>query len=113
MITTTGIKGIFCYLRNEVTYTKDWMQIVPLWEVKMVNTIKVSPESITKSQEPSNLLFGQSEDIIAQCPLCKTIETVTVGGDSQLITTRKFYQSGKKIYHKCGSAQPCRLFRGQ
>ncbi|MFC1947259.1 hypothetical protein ACFLXY_04980 [Chloroflexota bacterium] len=79
----------------------------------MVKTIEVSPESITKSQEPRTFFPGQSEDFIAQCPLCKTIETVTVGGDSQLITTRKFYQSGRNIYHKCGSTQPCRLFRGQ
>jgi len=79
----------------------------------MVNTTEVSPESITQTQEPKNVLFGQSEEYIAQCPLCKTIETVTIGGGSQLLTTRKFYQSGRYIYHKCGSVQPCRLFRGQ
>ncbi|OGN89686.1 MAG: hypothetical protein A2158_01425 [Chloroflexi bacterium RBG_13_46_14] len=79
----------------------------------MVHKVEVSPESITRSQEPGNFFPGQSEDLIAQCPLCKTIETITVGGDGQLFTTRKFYQSGRNIYHKCGSAQPCRLFRGQ
>ena len=79
----------------------------------MVNTIKISPESTTKTQETGNMLFGRSEDFLAQCPLCKTIETVTVCGDSQLISTLKFYQSGRNIYHRCGSTQPCRLFRGQ
>ena len=79
----------------------------------MVNTIEISPEPITKSKEAVNLSFGQSEEFVAQCPLCKTIETVAIGGDSQLITTRKFYQMGRQIYHKCGSTHPCRLFRGR
>ena len=79
----------------------------------MVNTIKVSPESVTKAQEPVNLFTGPSEDFLAQCPSCKTIETVTISGNSQLITTRKFYQMGRHIYHKCGSTQPCRLFQGR
>src|SRR4030042_1088895 len=113
MITTTSIKGIFCYLRNEVTFKKDSLILILLWEVTMVSTIAITPEPITKTQGPGNVFFGQSEDIIAQCPLCKTIETITVGGDGQLFTTRKFYQSGRNIYHKCGSAQPCRLFRGR
>ena len=79
----------------------------------MVNTIEVSPELTTKSQESVNLFSGPSEDFLAQCPSCKTIETITVSANSQLISTRKFYQMGKNVYHKCGSTQPCRLFRGQ
>ncbi|MBN2077307.1 MAG: hypothetical protein JW762_17305 [Dehalococcoidales bacterium] len=79
----------------------------------MVNTVEVSAESVNASQEPVNLITGPSEDYLAQCPSCKTIETVTIGGNSQLITTRKFYQMGRQIYHKCGSTHPCRLFRGQ
>jgi hypothetical protein len=79
----------------------------------MDKTIEISPETITGTQEPGNFFPGQSEEFIAQCPSCKTIETVTVGGGNQLITTRKFYQSGRNIYHKCGSTQPCRLFRGR
>ena len=79
----------------------------------MVNTIEISPETATKTQESRYLFPVQSEEFVAQCPTCKTIETITIGGDSQLITTRKFFQSEGKIYHKCGSSQPCRLFRGQ
>ena len=79
----------------------------------MVNTVEISPESNTKLQESEKMFFGQSEDIMVQCPLCKTIETVTIGGDGQLFTTRKFYQSERNVYHKCGSIQPCRLFRGR
>ena len=79
----------------------------------MVNTIEVSPESAIKSQELKKFLTGQSEECMVQCPLCKTIETVTIGSDGQLFTTRKFYQIGKSIYHKCGSTQSCRLFRSQ
>jgi phage FluMu protein Com len=79
----------------------------------MVNKIEISPETITGTQESGNFFPRQSEEFMAQCPSCKTIETVAVDGDSQLITTRKFYQSGRNIYHKCGSTQPCRLFRGR
>ena len=79
----------------------------------MVSTIEISPETTTKAQETEKMFFGQSEEFIAQCPLCKTIETIALGSGNQLITTRKFYQSGTNIYHKCGSTQPCRLFRGR
>lgn len=79
----------------------------------MVNTIVISPETTAKTEGPANIFVGPSEDFLAQCPLCKTIETVTISGNSQLITTRKFYQTGRNIYHKCGSTQPCRLFRGR
>lgn len=79
----------------------------------MVSTIKLSPEPITKMQEPENMFFGPAEEFIAQCPSCKTIETVSINSNSRLIATRKFYQSGRNVYHKCGSTQPCRLFRGR
>ena len=79
----------------------------------MVSTIEVSPESVTKTQELKYLLSGQSEECMAQCPSCKAIETITLGFDGQLFTTRKFFQSGRRIYHKCGTDIPCRLFRSQ
>ena len=79
----------------------------------MVNTIKISPESITKPQELRNFLSGQSEEYMVQCPLCKTIETITIGSDGQLFTTRKSYQNCRSVYHKYGAVKPCRLFRSQ
>ncbi len=79
----------------------------------MVNTIVVSTESNIKSRELRDFLSGQSEEYIVQCPSCKSIETVTIGCDGQLFTTRKFYQIGRSVYHKCGAVAPCRLFRGQ
>ena len=79
----------------------------------MVNTSVVSPESIIESQKLKSFPSGQSVEYMVQCPLCKTIETVAIGGNGQLFTTRKFYQIGRSIYHKCGATQACRLFRSQ
>jgi len=50
----------------------------------------------------------EPEDIIAQCPKCKTIETVQFIG-STLTRCRKFSQRDGYVYHDCGSPQPCRL----
>ncbi len=49
-------------------------------------------------------------DVLAQCPKCKTVETVQVVGD-MLTRCRKFSQRGEHIYHDCGSEDPCRLHR--
>ena len=57
-------------------------------------------------------VFMQEDELIAQCPGCKTIETIYFS-NGELISTRKFYGINSHIYHKCGSTQPCRLFRGR
>lgn len=49
-------------------------------------------------------------DILAQCPKCKTVETLQFVGRT-LIPSRKFRQVEGRIYHDCGSLQPCRLHR--
>ena len=47
-------------------------------------------------------------DILVQCPKCKTVETLQFVG-ATLTPSRKFRQEGGRIYHDCGSEQPCRL----
>lgn len=49
------------------------------------------------------------EEAIAFCPRCKALQTVWVKSHT-LMPTRKFTQEGTKIYHDCGSRQPCRLY---
>jgi hypothetical protein len=50
------------------------------------------------------------DEVVALCPKCKTLETLWFTEDG-LMETRKFIQEGTKIYHDCGSDEPCRLFR--
>ena len=49
-------------------------------------------------------------ELIALCRGCLTFETLWFIGDS-LVATRKFVQNGNgKVFHDCGSKEPCRLF---
>ena len=50
------------------------------------------------------------DEIVAFCPGCKTLETLWFN-NGWLMTTRKFNQRGKQIFHDCGTPEPCRLFR--
>jgi hypothetical protein len=49
-------------------------------------------------------------DLMAHCPSCKSFETVWFDG-GVLLSTRKYSQRGDLVYHDCGSARPCRLYR--
>ena len=51
-----------------------------------------------------------ARDVIAQCPKCKTVETIQLIGDT-LAPSRKFRQRDGGVYHDCGADQPCRLHR--
>jgi hypothetical protein len=52
---------------------------------------------------------GEATEMMAYCPGCKAFQTVWLSGGT-LTTTRKFTQIGNRIYHNCGSGQPCRLY---
>jgi hypothetical protein len=54
--------------------------------------------------------FMQEVEIIAQCPGCKTIETIYFS-NGELVSTRKFYSDDTHIYHKCGLGEACSLYR--
>lgn len=49
-------------------------------------------------------------DVFAQCPKCKTVETLQFVGD-RLTPSRKFRQRDGRVYHDCGSDEPCLLRR--
>ena len=68
-----------------------------------------------KENRASNIQNAQSaigsEEALAFCTGCKAVQTVWLSGKT-LLTTRKFKQIGSRIYHECGSIQPCRLYYG-
>jgi hypothetical protein len=47
-------------------------------------------------------------DVLAQCPKCKTVETLQFVGQT-MSPARKFSQKDGRVYHDCGSDKPCRL----
>ena len=68
---------------------------------------------ILKQESDGTEEAGQSTatttgEIIAFCPKCKTVETLWFVGDV-LTQTRKFTQKDVRVYHDCGSNEPCRL----
>jgi hypothetical protein len=48
-------------------------------------------------------------DVVAFCPACKTMETVSLKGEV-LASTSRFTQKGDAVYHACGLDVACRLF---
>lgn len=53
---------------------------------------------------------GEESELLASCPRCKTFETLWFKGDV-LTPTRRFTQGhNQRVYHGCGSHEPCRLF---
>jgi hypothetical protein len=77
-------------------------------------------DSRTNSSSESHCLAGHSvgqkvhfmpkpQDVLVQCPKCKTVETLQFVED-RLIPSQKFSQKDNRIYHACGSNMPCRLY---
>jgi hypothetical protein len=60
---------------------------------------------------PSPTRFNnlESSEVMVFCPACKTFETIWIN-NGRLNQTRRFAQSGGRIYHDCSSNQPCRLY---
>jgi hypothetical protein len=48
-------------------------------------------------------------EVIAICPHCKNLETLSITHD-RLIGARRYNQHNGYIYHDCGSSEPCRLY---
>lgn len=49
------------------------------------------------------------DEVIVVCPKCKTLETLWLSAGF-LIPTRKFRQNGNRVYHDCGSNEPCDFY---
>ena len=52
--------------------------------------------------------IGPTDELVAFCPGCGAFETLWFT-DDVLVPTRKFSQQGPRVFHDCGSAEPCRL----
>lgn len=67
----------------------------------------MQPQSINRTEER----FGAHiRELVVFCPGCKTLETLWFN-KGWLIQTCKFNQQGEQVFHDCGTAQPCRLYR--
>ena len=51
-----------------------------------------------------------SGEVIVHCPGCKALQTVWIEGSRLGSLNRKFHQQGDKVYHECGSEEPCKLY---
>jgi len=51
-----------------------------------------------------------SGEVMAFCPVCKEFQTLWFA-NGKLMQIRKFSQRDGKVYHDCGSDEPCRLYR--
>jgi len=69
----------------------------------------VKKERVSSIQKAEHGIW--SGEAMAFCPLCKALQTIWID-DGTLMPTRKFIQVGNRIYHDCGSRQPCYLFSG-
>jgi len=69
-------------------------------------TARQQKSGATKGARQSTIV--NTDEIIVICPKCKTFETLWFRGDV-LMQTRKFSQEGARVYHDCGSDEPCRL----
>jgi len=65
--------------------------------------------SIVRKTQP--IIAAETNEFIAVCPKCGTLETVWLTKDGLLVPTRKFSQYGARIYHDCGADVPCHLYR--
>ncbi len=71
-------------------------------------TIVIGPGS----KAPGKALWkvdAPAREIVAFCPKCKALETLTYGKEG-IVPTSKFTQRGTAVYHGCGSEIPCRLY---
>ena len=73
-------------------------------------TLRYLRPSWLRPPQPAVHFEPPPSDVLAQCPKCKTMETLQFVGDL-LTPSRKFRQRDGLVYHDCGSERPCRLHR--
>lgn len=66
------------------------------------------PDQMLNAAKDSRSRGIVTDELVAFCPKCKAFETLWFTGD-MLVQTRKFSQDGSRVYHDCGSEEPCRL----
>ena len=69
--------------------------------------IAVKEEKVASVREKK--YATEPEEVMAFCPGCKAFQTVWLDGN-RLMSTRRFTQEGRQVYHNCGAEQPCHLY---
>ncbi|MFC2022785.1 hypothetical protein ACFLTL_01300 [Chloroflexota bacterium] len=72
--------------------------------------VPVSIERRKTTRRGSRIIEADTSGIVAFCPKCKTLETLWFACDI-LIQTTRFHQNSGRVYHECGSVEPCHLYR--
>jgi hypothetical protein len=63
-----------------------------------------------KQAEITDKLGLLTGEVVVSCPHCTALQTLWFA-EGHLTPTRKFTQYANQVFHDCGSAQPCRLYR--
>lgn len=71
--------------------------------------LTIDKKKTSSNETDARPIFMQDDELIAQCPSCKTMETVYFSS-GKLVSTLKFYSDDSRVYHKCGSSEACRLY---
>ncbi len=74
-----------------------------------MSVVLTQPLKCNSTKEIGHRIATENEFIIF-CPKCKAFETVCLI-ENMLVPTKKFSQVGARIYHDCGSKEPCCLYR--
>ena len=73
-------------------------------------TIALVQEIVQSVMELNGRDISSSVDeVIVVCPKCKTLETLWFSA-GLLVPTRKFRQRGGRVYHDCGTTEPCTFY---
>jgi len=92
---------------------------VLLKDVKVISVSTVMYQSFRRGNRISqgramnkavNVVTKMEEEVVVLCPKCKTFETVWLT-NGVIVKTQKFTQEDDRIFHDCGSDEPCRLLR--
>jgi hypothetical protein len=66
-------------------------------------------KKFNSKKEIERRIATEPNDFTILCPKCYAFETVSLI-EGTLVRTKKFSQIGPRIYHDCGSNEPCRLY---
>jgi len=77
-----------------------------------MSVVLTRPRVSNTGRETRPIIAAEANEFMVFCPGCGTFETVWLGEDGLIVPTRKFFQEGSRVYHNCGSGQPCRFYHG-
>jgi len=100
------------YTKNNTT-SSPWPGSLDEMMLRVVDTaspVAVKPYNVGINKRNQMIRYEPVPyDMLAQCPKCKSLETVQFINHT-LAKRSRFYQKDGKVYHDCGSDRPCQLF---